>query len=116
MDTKEKTCAERIDVEMASREEWMRKMLAVHANEEEPTDEIDDNSIYEFPYEVQTLTVTKVVMSGGGPADWLEITRDGGNGIVRVAYHFQDWFDGAVKIADEGSSLYRYAEWLTETE
>ena len=58
--------------------------------------------------EVSRLTVFKVLLSTGGPADWLEIACEGdtpryqpleGAGEylepVRITYVFQDWYDGA---------------------
>lgn len=61
----------------------------------------------ELPLSLETFRTVKVLLSTGGPADWLEYTVDDtedatGGEIVGVEYVFQDWFDGArVRLADE---------------
>ena len=49
----------------------------------------------EYPLSVEKLTVVKVLLSTGGPADWFECWCDTDGTIERIDYVFQDWFDGA---------------------
>jgi len=37
----------------------------------------------------------KILISTGGPADWLEILLDEENEPRRIEYHFAPWFDHA---------------------
>lgn len=103
------TCADLIAGELKDREEQLRELYAL-------ADNGDDNAreeIYEISYGIDRLEVIKVIWSGGGPADHLEITTSGGD-IVKVEYIYQDWYDGARLTVDESSPAYRYAEEILE--
>ena len=64
-------------------------------------------------YGLDTHKVTRLTWSGGGPADWIEVHHDG-DGIRRIDYVFQDWYDGARREVSEGSPIWRYAEMMLE--
>ena len=112
MSTKEKTCAERIGAELANREQYLADLIK-KAEESEYYGDYEE--IYELALSVDTKRVTKICLSWGGPADYLEVTWDN-NGIEEVIYRFSDWFDTATQEVKEGSALWQYAEMMIEGE
>jgi hypothetical protein len=74
----------------------------------------DYDSIWELPLAIEKYEVIKVHLSFGGPSDWLEIVVFDSE-ILRVEYHFADWFDHADLRVDDTSPLYRYAEIIVES-
>lgn len=113
------TCEERIAVEMASREALIGQMFRIYDGEEEDDEELEltEDSLFEFGLGRQSYRVTNIVMSTGGPGDWLEVWQAEGDAVVddgevvRVTYHFNDWFDHAERVVEEGTAMWRYAEW-----
>lgn len=105
METKQATCAERIAEEMKDREERAAELVEDYYSGEEERFEEWNN----YPLSVETRKLTKVLISWGGPSDFLNIEHDGTE-IYSVEYHFQDWFDGAMREVAEGSSLWKYAQ------
>lgn len=104
-------CANRIGQEMAERENQLREMT-----EREGEYYGDEESLYEFALSVDTIKFTKVCLSYGGPADYLEIEWTETHGIESVTYRFSDWFDTATERVEEGSYLYQYATMIIEGE
>lgn len=102
-DTKQ-TCAELIGQELADREEYLADLYARADDGEDKAQE----EIWEMAYGISTHSVTRVTWSGGGPADYLDITHDKSD-IIKVEYVYQDWFNGATKEVEEDSAVYRYA-------
>jgi 2-phospho-L-lactate guanylyltransferase (CobY/MobA/RfbA family) len=51
----------------------------------------------EYPLHASRMIVHRVELSTGGPGDWLEVFCDADEPreILRVVYHFNDWFDHA---------------------
>ena len=86
MSNKTESCEARIDEHLESRIETLTEAM-----EEE---EHDPN---ELVLCVDKETVYKVHLSTGGPADFLSVYVDDNKDITRIDYHFQDWFDGAVR-------------------
>jgi hypothetical protein len=109
--SKDKSCADLIAGELADREQQLADIYTL-------ADDGDDNAreqIYEMAYGIDRREIIRVIWSGGGPADYLEITHNDGD-ILRVEYLYQDWFDGARIDVLEGSAAYRYAEEILELE
>jgi hypothetical protein len=52
----------------------------------------------------------KIHLSTGGPASFFSIFVDGYD-IYRIEYHFQDWFDGAVRNLD-GQDFEHVKQWI----
>lgn len=119
MSDRELSCAERVAAQLKSREESLQALYERVADDnlseedqEEAQEEIDN-----FPLEVSTSVELKVLLSTGGPADYLTATigrerdyssRYGPGEWVResdVVYHFADWFDHAEMPIDDGSPL-----------
>lgn len=106
MATKEQTCAERIENELKNMEERAGELVADYYSGDEERFEEWNN----YPLSVETRKITKVLMSWGGPSDFLKIEHEGTD-IYSVEYHFQDWFDGAKReITDEDSNIWKYAQ------
>ena len=108
---RELKCEDRIDNELKDREDYL---AGLYAMDDLDSDEARE-SINEMAYGISTMKITRVIWSGGGPADHIEIVHDE-HGIDRVEYIFQDWFDGARRPVEEGSAVYRYAEEILEME
>ena len=116
---KAKNCEARIEGELRDREFHLETLFTIFddknctATEEERDGASDE--IYEMSYGSDTFKVTRFTWSGGGPADWIEVHHDG-DGIRRIDYVFQDWYDGARREVPEGSPIWRYAEMMLEIE
>jgi hypothetical protein len=107
----ERTCAERIHDHRKSREDDLAFIFdkAESSNEEESENGYIDLDAY--PLSFEEYSVIKVLLSWGGPGDWLEIYLNNAN-IIKVEYHFNDWFDHAQVDVNEDSVFYRYAEYV----
>ena len=110
--TKERgSCADLIASELSDREQQLKDLYAL-------ADDGNDDAreqIYEMAYGIDRREILRVIWSGGGPADYLEITHNNGD-ILRVEYLYQDWYDGARLDVLEGSAAYRYAEEIVDLE
>lgn len=110
MNTKERTCAELVQIKMQERESEIQALM----NQEEATWE-DDPAL-----SIDTTQITKICLSYGGPADYLEAYWEKDNfkydGVYRVVYRFSDWFDTATYEVEEGSALWNYANIIVEAE
>ena len=104
-----KSCADLIAGELKDREQQLEQLYTLADNGDEDARE----EIYGMAYGIDRREIVRVVWSGGGPADYLEITHSGGD-ILRVEYLYQDWFDGASLAVDEDSPAYRYAQEILE--
>lgn len=105
MTTKEKTCAERIDDQLARFEESAGELVEDYNSGDEERFE----NWNEYPLSVETRQITTILMSWGGPSDFLKVEHEGTE-IYSVEYHFQDWFDGAKRQVEEGSNVWEYAQ------
>jgi hypothetical protein len=107
---KAKSCEARIEGQLKDREKDLRDLFTI-ADDYEGDEDLRDQAnseIYEFAYGAETYKVTRLTWSGGGPADWIEVQHDS-DGIRRIDYVFQDWYDGARREVKEGSPVWRYA-------
>jgi len=82
-----KTCNERIDLNLESRIKDMKKIIKA------------ENPIEELNNEALSLTKTEVYkleLSWGGPSDYFTFEYNPENKeLISIEYHFLDWFDGA---------------------
>jgi hypothetical protein len=108
---RELKCEDKIEAELKDREEYL---AGLYAMSDEDSDEAREN-LNEMAYGISTMKITRVIWSGGGPADHIEIFHDEA-GIDRVEYVYQDWYDGARRPVPEGSAIYRYAQEILELE
>ena len=112
---REKRCADLIAGALADREQQLEDLyLKIDGNDEMQESDARDE-LYSMAYGIDLREILRVVWSGGGPADYLEITHSGGDSL-RVEYLYQDWYDGARLDVEEGSAAYRYAEEILELE
>ena len=110
-----KSCADLIAGELADRQAQLEQLYtAIDGNDEMAECDARDE-IYSMAYGIEKLQVIRVIWSGGGPADMLEITYCDEQ-VIRVEYIYQDWFDGARLTVEEGTPAYRYAEEIVEIE
>jgi hypothetical protein len=112
---KANNCAGKIAGELHLREYYLSDLYAV-IDSDTATDSDQDQAredIYEMAYGIDTRTISRVIWSGGGPADYLEITHKDGE-VLSVDYLYQEWFDGAKLSVSEDSPAYRYALELIE--
>ena len=107
METREATCEERIDAHLEALEEDIQGVIQAYYEGDE------EGAWNNYPLAVSTRQITKVELSWGGPSDFLNIEHEGAE-IYRVTYHFQDWFDGAVREVGEGSKVWEYARTVIE--
>lgn len=109
-DTKERaTCADLIAGELKDREQQLEQLYAL-------ADDGDDDAreqIQEMAYGIDRREIFKVIWSGGGPADSLELIVSDGE-LISVTYVYQDWFDGARLAVEQDSPAYRYAQEILE--
>lgn len=99
-----------------------KKMWSRSADLEELNDIIDDNDsdpekvqealeeLNNLALEITTYKVVKILMSTGGPADWIEVKVDDDGDIIGMSYHYADWFDHAETSIENNSYLWDYAE------
>ena len=109
MSTQELKCSQRIGEQLKSREEDIKALFEAE----------DYEGIRELPLSHETIKLTKVCLSWGGPADYLEIEWEGNDWqweINKVTYQFSDWFDTATITVEEDSPLYEYARYIIEHE
>jgi hypothetical protein len=108
MTTKELKCADKIGDELKSREADIKALFDADNYEE----------IGELALSDETIKLTKVCLSWGGPADYLEIEWYGyapeAWEIVKVTYRYSDWYDTATLTVEEDSPLYEYARFYIE--
>lgn len=104
METKEKTCRERIAQEMKEREKQIRTLVSNPDSDwvqDDPALSIDRREVF------------TICLSWGGPADYLEVTTNEGE-IEKIIYRFSDWWDTATLEVEEDSPLYEYARFQVE--
>jgi len=118
-ETRQETCEKRIDDARARRLSAIDELMTIAAGDFdlEDRDDLDtirdadlehliedgdsevqegaQEALWELPLSVETFTVVKVLLSTGGPADWLEAQIDSDGDIIRIEYVYQDWFDSA---------------------
>jgi hypothetical protein len=78
--------------------------------------EYNEESLMEFPLGFSVMKVIKIELSTGGPADYLEVFIDPQytDTIVRVVYHFADWFDHAQMDVNDNDPLWEFAQYYCE--
>lgn len=109
METKQETCEERIDSQLQALEEDIAGVIQGYYDGEENEYEAWNN----YPLAVSTRQETKIELSWGGPSDFLSVIHEGAD-VISVNYHFQDWFDGAVRQVKQGSKVWEYVRTVIE--
>jgi hypothetical protein len=117
MDTTEQLkCADKIAQELFLREEDLLDYYRIIDSDDvlEADRDRAREAIQEMAYGISKRTVYSVVWSGGGPADYLDLTLNSEGELLSVEYIYKDWFDGAKVFVSEDSPAYRYALELIE--
>jgi len=101
---RQKTCEERIDKGLKDRMKDVREIVGA----EDPVEELNEKALALSKYEVY-----KLEFSWGGPQDYFEFEYDPeSKTLVRITYHFLDWFDGAERTIKENSEEWKLLEEL----
>lgn len=115
------TCVERIAFRAQSRANHASALFSIIDNDEIDTvddEELDADTAYdrlaELPLSIEMLRTVKILLSTGGPADWLEVQLYDDTTPRRITYHFADWFDHAQIDVDKDSPLWRLGEYYIE--
>lgn len=76
------------------------------------------DALHQLPLDIELVRSIKILLSTGGPSDWLEclIEGEGFDSYVRgVQYHYADWYDHAEVTVSHNSVLFRYAQEICES-
>ena len=103
-DTKQATCADRIAEELQKLEQQVAAVFAAYEVDVDADDYQNNIEVYGVRY---TETI-QLQLSGGGPADYVEIELSRGE-MTGVYYRFSDWFDTARVEVSEHSPVYEWA-------
>jgi hypothetical protein len=113
--TRDGNCEERIAAHMEGREQDAAGLFAVTDGDsasfegETMTDEEAYERLWEWPLSVEVRRYVRIQLSTGGPGDWLDAEIDEDGEVIRVDYHFNDWFDHAERPVNDFDALYRLA-------
>ena len=118
MKTENKNCEQLIDSQMQDRNEYLEGLNDIIGDNESDTEKVEEALIEmsEFPAGIETFKVMKIILSGGGPADWVEVKIDYDGHVMGMTYHYADWFDHAQRKVSENSYLWDFAMQLVDTE
>ena len=98
MNTNKQTCEDRIDEHLASRAGDFETYFSDAQVYDEGNEELPPFNHYRlcFDWQVEEDTGLRMsrdlLLSWGGPSDFVRFHADGS-----ITYHFQNWFDGAVR-------------------
>lgn len=113
------TCEQRIGAVMESREQYIAGLQKIIDGQATSFDDEDQARarLDELPLSVQIERVLRIDLSTGGPADYItaKLSRESyGWAVTSATYHYADWFDHAERPIDEGSALWRMAEYYAD--
>jgi len=97
-------------------EEPSEEAVAKFVEEYYKNSEYNETSIDEFHLGFSKMTVIKIELSTGGPADFIEVFLDEDAFIIKAIYHYQDWFDGAqIEVKDDDPMMEYIARFVEMT-
>lgn len=112
------SCEARIESNMNQREQYLESLYDA-IDSESSFEGYDDarDALNDLPLSIDKYEMVKILLSTGGPGDWLEVFVDTNNGatIIRIEYHFNDWFDHASRDVSKSSYIWQYASEIVET-
>lgn len=121
MSDDKQTCEQRVDAELARTEQNLVEQWAGIDKAVERGDWEREESLREEmePLSLEVKRVLKIMLSWGGPSDWIEadLSHEGyGYEVESLTYHFADWFDHAERVVleHEAPALWRLAEHYAE--
>ena len=118
MKTEDKNCEQIIDSYMKNRNEYLEELNDIFGDNEAEAEKVEEalRALSDFPAHIESYKVIKITLSGGGPADWIEVKTDNDGYIRGMEYHYADWFDHAERKISENSYLWDFAAQIVETE
>ena len=104
-------CADLIDADIKNTEDYLSGLLD-RLEGDTSDDERDEiaTQLDEFAAGTEKYNVLRLVLSGGGPSSFIDVIYTPYGDIQNIAYHYQDWYDGAVKLLPKSSPIWQYAE------
>lgn len=111
MKTEKQTCEQVIDSHMQDRNIYLEELNDVIGDVDSSAEASEEalRALSEFPAHIETYKVIKITLSGGGPADWIEVKVDEDGYVRGMTYHYSDWFDHASRKIDSNSYLWDFA-------
>lgn len=112
-----KTCADLVEQKMLERSADLERINDI-ISESEDNEEIEEalDELNNYALEISSFRVIKILLSTGGPADWLELKVDENGDARDLTYHYQDWFDHASIKVPDSSYLWDYTLQIADTE
>ena len=116
----DKKCKDLIASHLEGRETDLEVIYDALDNGDDVDIDGDDlyDALHQLPLDIELVRSIKILLSTGGPSDWLEclIEGDGFDSYVRgVQYHYADWYDHAEVTVSRDSVLFRYAQEVCES-
>lgn len=115
---KEKKCADLVLDKMIERSSQLNDINTIISDVESSEEQVEEalEELNNLALEISSFKVIKILLSTGGPADWLELEIDDEGSPRRLTYHYSDWFDHAEIKVPEKSYLWDYAMQIAELE
>lgn len=116
MKTENKTCEQLVDSQMQDRNIYLEELNDIIGDNESETEKVDEAlmEIRDFPKGIESYNIIEITLSGGGPADWIEVKTDNENYIRGMQYHIADMFDHAERKIAKNSYLWDFASQIVE--
>jgi len=116
----DKKCKDLIASRLEGRETDLEVIYDALDNGDDVDIDGDDpyDALHQLPLDIELVRSIKILLSTGGPSDWLEclIEGEGFDSYVRgVQYHYADWYDHAEVTVSRDSVLFRYAQEVCES-
>ena len=111
MSNEERSCEQVIDSHMEDRNVYLENLNDIIGDDESDSEDVENalRELSEFPAGIESFKVIKIILSGGGPADWIEAKLDDDGYVRSMTYHWQDWGDHAQRKIKENSYLWEFA-------
>ena len=118
METEKKTCKDLVEEKMWERSSQLEDLYDIIDDEEKTTEEKDEAFIElnQLALDISSYRVIKVLLSTGGPADWIEVMVDDEGDIRGMTYHYADWFDHASMTIPKNTYFWDYITQTVDTE
>ena len=112
------TCADLVSEKMWSRSADLEEINDVLGDVDSDPETVEEalEELNNLALEITSYKVIKILLSTGGPADWLELKVDENGEVRGLTYHYADWFDHAQIDVPNNSYLWDYALQIADTE
>jgi len=90
-----RNCSNRIEGELTSLNSNLKEIFEKYESDSGAIRDAAFDELAEYAAGVEMLKTVKLVLSGGNPDSWLEVTHNDENIIQKVVFVFEDWFDRA---------------------